>query len=164
MSVFRLVRFYLNAKTHASADADALRAAGDDGDSHLTYHKRIVLTAAIFGGIGLLLGGLIAIKFAVAMIEKPMNASVGKQIALVIACFLGFGFVWSCLGMSISCLFAPRAFLEGPLEKKWMRVIGTKSIGQARAICGLVALILVACLPAIAVFFLFYVGSGSARL
>jgi hypothetical protein len=43
--------------------------------------------------------------------------------------------------MALACLFAPHDFLTGPVGKRWMKLIGTKSVPVARLACGLFGLV-----------------------
>jgi hypothetical protein len=51
-----------------------------------------------------------------------------------------FGIAGFAFGTSLACAAAPRSFLAGPAGRPWMKLIGTKSVAVARAVCLLLAL------------------------
>ena len=83
-------------------------------------------TAGLAGALGAA-GGL---AFAVAAGEGP-NGLMAPPL---------FGAAGLLVGSAAACLFAPRAFLTGPLGEKWMRLIGTRSVAVARGVCLALAL------------------------
>lgn len=126
-------------QTPASGDRppqDARAVPPDDATAgrHALYGQRIAFWAkcgtvcgAVLGvalGVGLLVGGE-AVGAIQALVAFPFALATG-------------GFT---LGMALTCLFAPREFLTGPVGKPWMDRIGTKSVTAARVACALFGLV-----------------------
>ena len=129
-----LKRFFREALGYVETDDDAVEQAGEASSRHATYHKRIVLVAIVFGVIGVLCGiGFIASVF---LWPKP-----GDDTRLALLSPLLFGAAGVLYGVAVACLFAPRPFLEGPMGKKWMTLVGTKSVFGVRIVCMLLSLI-----------------------
>ena len=68
---------------------------------------------------------------------SPPNPRETKIILM--APFLA-GIIGILEGVAVTCLFAPRAFLVGPVGQKWMSLIGTKSVLGARITCAVLIL------------------------
>lgn len=105
----------------------------EETNRHENYHKRIMLVAAIFAAVG---AALAAVLLLVVLLRKPESMSLRALLAPV-----AFGFGGYMFGMSVMCLFAPTAFLTGPVGRQWMRMIGTKSVVVARIACAVFGLI-----------------------
>lgn len=106
----------------------------ENANQHENYHKRIMLVAGVFAGVG---AAFAAVLLLVVLVRKPESLSLRAVLGPV-----GFGFGGYMFGMSVMCLFAPTAFLTGPVGRSWMRMIGTKSVVVARIAClvfGLIA-------------------------
>jgi len=126
--LFQLLGFFKEAGKYTSPDKDAVARAGPEAPRHASFHRRIVTVSVIFGVIGAVLGvGLLV----VAVGEKTAESD-GAKILLAPLVFAAAGLVF---GVSVTCLFAPRSFLTGPVGQKWMQLIGTESAVVARLIC-----------------------------
>ena len=111
--------------------------AGESGQRHSAYHKRIILVSSVFGILGAAIGIIASIALAV-------DAKSGKDIKGVLLTPFMFGAGGLLFGVAVACLFAPRDFLTGPLGKKWMKLIGTKSVLVARIVCLIFGLVILA--------------------
>jgi len=45
------------------------------------------------------------------------------------------------LGMVMSIMFAPASYLESEAGQKWMKQVGTKTIGSMRVVCGIASIL-----------------------
>jgi hypothetical protein len=133
MSLFSLFRFYKEASKYIPPDPAAVEEAGEDQERHLNYHQRIVVIACLSGALGFA-GGL---AYSIAGAGNP-------QAKGVLAAPFMLGAVGLLFGACVACLFAPRAFLTGPVGRKWMKLIGTESVAGARFVCALFALVIAA--------------------
>jgi hypothetical protein len=100
---------------------------------HALYGQRIAFWAkcgtVVGGALGVVLGAVLLIG------GEPVGA-IQALVMFPFALATG-GFT---LGMALTCLFAPREFLTGPVGKPWMDRIGTKSVTVARIACALFGL------------------------
>jgi hypothetical protein len=138
MALFELFRFLTGATKYVSEDPAALKAAGNEASQHQTYHRRVVSFGAMFGVVGVLLG----IPVVAELYRETGGNPNEHEVLGLIAAPMGTGVAGACFGVAMACLFAPRTFLEGPMGKKWMKLIGTKSVSSARLVCFLVGLVL----------------------
>jgi hypothetical protein len=104
---------------------------------HANFHCRIVRVAGIFAGIGGLLG--IAVSLA-----AMGTIQTGREFFGLFLMPIAFGCGGFLFGMSLMCMFAPREFLEGPVGRKWMALIGTRNVFAARFVCMLFGLLCMA--------------------
>jgi hypothetical protein len=139
----QLFSFISGARKLSSADAD-LAGADDGARTHRRWHRKIVTSAALFGLGGLILSVPAIMQMVAEQKGRPLTRGDLKTFT---AAPLILGVAGTCFGAAAACLFAPRAFLEGPLGRKWMRFIGTRSVGAARLVCLMVCVAVVA-LPA----------------
>jgi hypothetical protein len=137
MGLFKLLRFYGEASSYVTPDATAITEAGDDAGRHIRYHRRIVLLSGVCGGVGAAAG----VAFMIAG-GRPGDDTHGLYLAPLM-----FGAAGLLFGAAVACLVAPRAFLTGPVGRKWMALIGTTSVPVARAAC--LALGLIVTLPVV---------------
>src|SRR5260370_14925080 len=116
------------------SDAAGTPPVSDADDAHAQRHTKcrnwIVIVGICFAAVGLALGLLFAL-----VIAGDLKSGRELRVMLVapIACGVG-GFMF---GTSVMCLFAPRAFLTGPIGGPWMKLIGTRSVPVARIACGI---------------------------
>jgi|GEM_PF-3528022 len=101
---------------------------------HALYGQRI----AFWAQCGTVVGAVLGVVLGVVML-------VGGEAVGAIKALVAFPFALAAggftLGMALTCLFAPREFLTGPVGKPWMERIGTKSVTVARVACALFGLI-----------------------
>jgi hypothetical protein len=134
MSFFRIFRFFQEASTYTEPDQAALQDAGIDVDRHADYHRSIVRVSGVFGAIGFALGVVGLILFLTS--ANPGQMQIGMVLMPLVFAIPGLLF-----GVALSCLFAPRGFLLGPIGNRWMELIGTRNVTVARLVCCLVALV-----------------------
>ena len=107
-------------------------------------HRRIVAVALVFGLAGLLAGLLITGFAAVALYfdgVPPTGGRRGNAVKGVIALLAAgplLGVVGTVFGAALACAFAPRAFYDGPVGRKWLELVGVEGVGAARFVCVLV--------------------------
>jgi CBS-domain-containing membrane protein len=131
----QLLGFFKEAGKYASPDEDAVERAGSEAPRHVSFHKRIVAVSVIFGFIGALIGvGMIVLAIGENAVQDD-----GAEILLAPLVFAAAGLVF---GVSVTCLFAPRSFITGPVGQKWMQLIGTQSAVVARVVCLLFTMLL----------------------
>jgi len=140
-----LFDFFRGASDYVHPDPAALDQAGETGPRHAAYHQRIVWISSACGMIGAILG----IMTSVGLVQSDKS---GRGVLL--APFM-FGAAGLLLGAATACMFAPRAFLTGPLGQQWMKLIGTKSVLVARMVCGVWGLLIGGPLIAIVLLILF---------
>jgi hypothetical protein len=137
MGLFQLLRFYWEAGKYTSPGPTSLPE--QEARWHRLWHRRIVAFGVGFGILGLLLGTGILLELARNPgCGDPANQPLGKVLVVPLLT----GIVGPCFGVATACLFAPRSFLEGPLGRKWLRLIGTRKVLAARLVCFLVDLVL----------------------
>lgn len=132
--------FFRDACGYVRADPAAAAAAGDDADRRLTYHRRVVVVAAACGACGFAAGAaFVAVTYlngdeGWVATHWPPYAAEENFLWPVLFPLLGAaaGLLW---GAALASAFAPRAFLLGPVGRKWMRLIGTRSVLGARVVC-----------------------------
>lgn len=135
----QMIHFFDKAGEYAAPDSDKVAAAGEDAPRYVSYHKRIVVVSAIFGLLGAA-AGLVFLYFA-ATGKAPAKESDSGKIILAPVMFGAMGLIF---GVSLMGLFAPTAFLNGPVGEKWMQLIGTKSTLFAKFLCFLVTMLFAA--------------------
>jgi len=132
---FELLGFFKEASKYTSPDEDAVGRAGSEAPRHVSFHKRIVTVSIILGLMGAALGvGMIFIA-----VGENAAQDNGAEILLAPLAFAAAGLVF---GVAVTCLFAPRSFLTGPVGQKWMKLIGTESTAAARSVCLLFTMLL----------------------
>ena len=124
---------------------------GDDGFDHGLYQRRMKRVAAWSAGVGVVLGVLVVTALL-------LTGKIDKVIRLILSPIL-FGIGGYGAGAAAVCLFAPRAFLTGPVGRPWMKWVGTKSATVMRIICTLIALFAIVMVAA-AVMVLVFVAIG----
>ena len=98
------------------------------------YSKVIAISSYFFAALGVL-AGIVVLVLLYSNIETGEDVKVAFMSPVLLG---GAGYI---LGMSLAFLFAPTAFITSESGKKWMDMVGTKSIGAARAVCAAVALV-----------------------
>lgn len=98
------------------------------------YSKVIATSSYVFAALGVV-AGIAVLVFLFSNIESRKDIKLGLMSPLLLG---GAGYI---LGMSIAFLFAPTSFITGTSGKKWMDMVGTKSVGAARAVCAAVSLL-----------------------
>jgi hypothetical protein len=146
IKIYELYRFFEEALTYARPDEADLEDTGAEAPYQLRVHRRIVLVSALFG--------LLAAGGGSLYLIQEGNAAQHLDSKLLLAPFL-FAAGGLLLGVALACLFAPRRFLESPVGRKWMGLIGTESIFVARLVCLILTLVL-GSLPAAAVMLLLF--------
>lgn len=131
----QLLGFFREASRYAELEEVAVSLVGEDGPGHSSYHRGIVACAAVLGVVGAGLG--------IAMLAYDGEIPERDRNKLLIAPLM-FAAIGVVFGTALACLFAPRAFLEGPVGRKWLDLIGTDSIATARIVCLLFTLLLAA--------------------
>jgi hypothetical protein len=106
---------------------------GVEARRHARYHYLIVIVGCFFGALGAILGIVAAMGVVANPNPRPTR---GVLVAPVMFGVGGFAF-----GMAIACLFAPTAFLTGPVGRPWLNMIGTQSPTLARIACAVFGLI-----------------------
>lgn len=133
--LFQLLGFFEEASKYASPDEDAVARAGPEAPRHVSFHRRIVT-------VGLLLG-LVGAAFGVGLIVvAPGENTPAKDVPKILLAPLVFAAAGLVFGVSVTCLFAPRSFLMGPVGQKWMQLIGTRNTVVARVVCSLFTMLL----------------------
>lgn len=117
------------------------RPSADGAEGKYSWFVRntaisLAIVGAVFG-IGFLIMG-----WAHADTSKKL-----KVVILAPAILAGLGY---CLGVCLTCVVAPADFLRGPQGRKWMKLIGTKSVALARVVCAVLGVILFAALAGVA--------------
>jgi hypothetical protein len=87
--------------------------------------------SSLFGAIGVGLGVAVDVLAWQEGTEGKEDAFVYMAIVFPLALAVA-GLLF---GVAAACAFAPRKFLAGPVGRKWMKLIGTKSIAAARLVC-----------------------------
>jgi hypothetical protein len=137
MGLFSLFRFYEKTGEYMTPDPTAVEKAGELGERHATYHRRIVLVGGIFGAIGAALG--LALSIGTSTADKA-----DKDVKGILLAPLMFAAAGVLFGVAMACLFAPTEFLMGPVGRKWMKLIGTESVRGARLTCLIFGLVVMA--------------------
>jgi hypothetical protein len=138
MALWEVFRFLRAARRLAPLDREAVKAAGVEGEKHETYHRQIILMGGGCAVLGLLSSGFLL----QALVREAGGRIEGHGWMAVITVPLLMAMAGFCLGVGVACLFAPTSFLAGPLGRKWMNFIGTRSVPLARLVCLLIALVL----------------------
>jgi hypothetical protein len=125
----------------AGAAPDVGNLSDAEARRHARYHYRIVTAGCVCAALGAIFG----IVAAVGVVADP-KPSPTRGVLLAPVMFGAGGFAF---GMSLTCLFAPTAFLTGPVGRPWMNMIGTRSPTVARVACALFGLIVTAPLVAL---------------
>ena len=116
------------------SDTAGAAPAADPDDAHAQhhtkYHNWIVIVGICFGAVGLALGLIVALVIA-------GDLKSGRELRVMLVAPIALGVGGFMFGMSMMCLFAPRAFLTGPIGGPWMKLIGTSSVPVARIACGI---------------------------
>jgi len=133
--LFQLLGFFEEARKYASPDEDAVARAGPETPRHVSFHRRIVAVAILLG----LVGAAFGVWLIVVAAGENTAAKDATKILLAPLVFAAAGLVF---GVSVTCLFAPRSFLTGPVGQKWMQLIGTQSTAVARVVCLLFTMLL----------------------
>src|SRR5580692_9590170 len=107
MAIGPILDFIAAAVGFLHPDPDAAEQTKDA--SVLNYHRKVVVTAAVCGGITAA-AGIVAVSLADSK-EKDI-----KMLLLLPILFLVIGIV---MGVALACLVAPREFLTGPVGEKW---------------------------------------------
>jgi hypothetical protein len=94
------------------------------------YHRRVVVSGGV-GGIILTIAGTTGVV---------LEGWRKNELALLLMMPFLSGVAGILLGVAGACLFAPREFLTGPVGRKWMALIGTKSVFVARIVCAILFL------------------------
>jgi hypothetical protein len=131
---FQVLRFFEEAWTYSCTDDADVHEAGVDGTRHASFHRRIVSVGVPFGVVGAGLG--IAFLLASGGQAAPRD---GAKVLLAPLMFAASGLIF---GVAVACLFAPRAFLTGPVGRRWMQLIGTRNVIVARVVCSIFTLLL----------------------
>jgi hypothetical protein len=98
------------------------------------YSKVLTVSSYLFAVIGVLAGiGVLVFLFSNEESRKDLKIALMSPFLLG-----GAGYIF---GMSLAFLFAPVSFITGESGKKWMDMVGTKSVVAARAVCAVVALL-----------------------
>ncbi len=126
--LFQSIDFFREATRYLSPDENGVSQAGENARKHVSVHRIIVAVSAFFGlvGAGLGIGVLV-----LAAGDKVAAKDLGKLL-LAPPMFAIMGIVF---GLVVTCLFAPRDFLSGPVGQKWMKLVGTESVVVARIVC-----------------------------
>jgi ABC-type Fe3+ transport system permease subunit len=151
MSIFGLLGFYSKARTYVSPDGDALEEAGENAPKHASFHRVIVAVSCVCGVIGGCLGVALVIGYVLLLQSEP-GRRFDFRILLVPLALAAFGHF---LGVAMACAFAPQTFLTGPLGRKWMKLIGTKSPLLARIVCFLLPMLTIAIVAGVACLIVF---------
>jgi hypothetical protein len=121
-------------------DPRDLRRAGGDGPAHAAVHRRIVRA----GAAGLALGVVVGLALCAALLlpalagNGPMALPTG-YLGMV----FGYGLSGMAAGVSAALAVAPRAFLLGPLGRKWWFGLGgPRNVPLGRLVSVLLALLL----------------------
>ena len=106
----------------------ASKESGEESQLDQKYHTRIVRVGLVFCVIGMIAGGVASVSLA----NEPDAQTQPTKLARLPLLGAATGFLF---GLAIMCVFAPRAFMTGPVGQKWMKLIGTKSVLLARFAC-----------------------------
>lgn len=95
-----------------------------------TYGKFVTSSSWVMAVVS----GLVMAAALIVLISKDGFGGVRPRA------FAGFGIIpvgGYMLGMTMSILFAPASYLESEAGQKWMKQVGTKTIGSMRVIAGI---------------------------
>jgi hypothetical protein len=127
------LRLFREGLKYRRPDVDALKQSDDNRVRYATYHRRIFWSGAIWTI-------LFAVAGPAALLQEAIHNNIRHNAFDWLEVVLVSGAAGLFFGVAVACLFAPRDFLEGPVGSRWMRMIGTKSVGAARLVCLVVAL------------------------
>jgi hypothetical protein len=132
MAIIKLFRFLREGKSYLVPDEAALdQLAPEEVAHHSSFHRRIVVVSSLFGSVGVGLG----VGIDVLAQQEGTEGKEGAFVYMAIVFPLALAAAGLLFGVAATCAFAPRDFLAGPVGRKWMRLIGTKSIAAARLVC-----------------------------
>ena len=104
---------------------------------HSGYSKTIKVTGWVFA----IIAAVISVAAFFSIMAEPAEdtgetMSVGERIAerKVFAGLIIFPFGGYLLGMALAVLLAPKSYLLSSDGKKWMDMVGTKTVGSARVV------------------------------
>src|SRR5262249_53855232 len=115
-------RFLYAARDYLEPNARDVENAGQAGRRHSAYHRYVVRSGIACGVVGLVL----AVAF-------PVRGDDHLETTLT------FGMAGGVFGVGLVCCFVPQEFLTGPVGRKWMKLIGVRSVVAARIACVLLA-------------------------
>jgi hypothetical protein len=131
--LMRLYRTIEKIVRTASSSPPADAPGDEEARRHAACHRRVAMAGYCTAPLGLAVGCLLSYFFVIA----GGADNNWKMILMIPPAFAIAGFAF---GMSLACAAAPRSFLAGPAGRPWMKLIGTKSVAVARAVCLLLAL------------------------
>jgi hypothetical protein len=138
MAITNLLRFFSGSARHARVDERELREAGADAGRHHAYHRRIVWISVLSG----LFVGAVGCTNLWNEIFRAGESQTLHDWKLIYLSPLLFGAAGLLLGAAAGCAFAPRAFLNGPIGRRWIRLAGVRSTAGARVVFATVALVI----------------------
>jgi hypothetical protein len=141
MAVSQFLDFLKSATGYVKPEAADLEEAGGIESPAARYHTRVVIAAAVCGVIVSIAGTVGAV----------MEKGSKNDLKMLLLAPLIFGIAGILLGVAGTCLMAPNEFLTGPVGRKWMALIGTKSVLVARIACGILVVIVLGATIALAV-------------
>jgi hypothetical protein len=141
MALSQLLDFLKAATGYVKPEAADLEEAGGVESPAARYHTRVVIAAGVSGVIVAIAGT------GAAMMEKGSK----NDVKMLLLGPLVFGVAGILLGTAGACLMAPREFLTGPVGRKWMALIGTRSVLVARIVCAVTVLIFLGAIIALTV-------------
>jgi hypothetical protein len=116
----------------ASTAPDVGNLADAEARGHARYHHRIVMVGCVFAVLGVMLGLIPA--------GGILSGEMSGRISGIVMAPLMFGAGGFVFGMALMCMVAPTAFLNGPVGRPWMTLIGTRSPVVARIACAIFGL------------------------
>jgi hypothetical protein len=140
MALSQILDFLKAATGYIKPDAADLDEVGGIESQASRYHTRVIIAAAVCGVI-VSIAGTVG-----ALMEKGSE----KDLKILLTAPLLFGVAGILLGVAGTCLVAPNEFLAGPIGRKWMALIGTKNVFIARIVCGILVMIFLGAIIALA--------------
>lgn len=93
---------------------------------------------AVSSWLGATLGAILGICILVFLFN---NVETRKEMKAAFAAPLLLGGTGYLFGMATAFMFASSSFLLGSSGKKWMEMVGTKTVGSARVVCAVFSLL-----------------------
>src|SRR5215471_3210705 len=112
-------------------EADTEEAGGQEGTA-ARYHGRVVRVACACGVV-------FAVAAPIGLLMESRGLRPGELTMVLTSPLMG-GIGGLIFGVAAACLLAPHEFLTGPVGRKWMTLIGTKSVVVARLVCAIIVL------------------------
>jgi hypothetical protein len=131
-----LFRGLIRAADYSKPDEAAVKEAGRAGAQQDRFYRRIAMTAGVTTALGFLSG----IALSVWLSTDMQPGAFARDAKLLFGAPPLLGVIGLGLGSSLGLLFAPSAFIDGPVGKKLKEFVGVSSCTGVRVVCGLFVL------------------------